>query len=658
MSGSIQAVAPPSVLLDLAELMADIQPQVAIASPRPNQVINDTQLELTLRLKGLSIYKDEQYGLGPHLQVFIDDQPAKSIYALDEPITLEGLMPGSHTLRVLAVRPWGESFKNEAAYAQTTFHVFAQNDANTPDPSLPLLTYSEPQGTYGAGPVLLDFYLNNAPLHQLAQANPQDDIADWQIRCTVNGKSFEFDQWQPTYLRGLTPGRNWVQLTLIDEHGQAIDNIFNSAVRTFIYDPDQKSSLAQLLRGELSLPQVGQIAVPGYEPPPEVSNPPMPEAVENKLTEDELTEDELTEDELTEDELTEDELTEDELTEDAPEPADFSEAKEDLREGAKPGDASADATFEVEDFSDSVDVIERPAIEETTDFPSSAASSAPEPAAAAPSDEVRASDLDDSDLDDSKPSQKEVAPSAIEEGPSSQIEVDETDLLETDSLETDLLETDSPGTDSPRTDSPKTVLDEADVTEQEQIIERLDDVTDELLPPNMNDAASELAGPKVNGSSSPATPELDMSDSEPLGAFAQLKKQLKKQLSGYWQTLQPEKAESRSPELPSVLEESPAALENTPADIEYSLPRAEDAEEAEELGIEPQINFPDFEKGADLPREEDAIAPLAPSETISIPASKPQNMPELLAAPSGITETVIVSKRPSDETSDVASDLD
>ncbi|MEL6879739.1 MAG: hypothetical protein AAFP09_04375 [Cyanobacteria bacterium J06607_10] len=183
-------------------------------------------------------------------------------------------------------------------------------------------------------------------------------------------------------------------------------------------------------------------------------------------------------------------------------------------------------------------------------------------------------------------------------------------------------------------------------------------MTDELLPPNMNDAASELAGPKVNGSSSPATPELDMSDSEPLGAFAQLKKQLKKQLSGYWQTLQPEKAESRSPELPSVLEESPAALENTPADIEYSLPRAEDAEEAEELGIEPQINFPDFEKGADLPREEDAIAPLAPSETISIPASKPQNMPELLAAPSGITETVIVSKRPSDETSDVASDLD
>ena len=582
LSGSIQEVAPPAVLLDLAELMADVQPQVAITSPKSNQVINDTRLELKLRLIGLSIYKDEQYGLGPHLQIFLDDQPAKSVYALDEPIALDDLTPGSHTLRVVAVRPWGESFKNEAAYAQTTFHVFAKNDANTPDPGLPLLTYSEPQGTYGAEPVLLDFYLNNAPLHQLAQSSAHDDMADWRILCTVNGSSFEFDQWQPIYLKGLTPGQNWVQLSLIDEQGQAIDNVFNSAVRTFIYDSDQKSSLAQLLRGELSLRQVGQIALPGYEPPPEtVSKPPVIVEQAEAATEDELVKDSL-------------------------EPADISEEKEDLQEGAKP---SSDDAFEVEDYSDSVDMIDPSTVKETTDFSSSAGSSDLAPAAETSSDEVGSDEVEidevePSDFDDSQLFQEEIAPSAIE-----------------------------------------------DDVEQAPVIDLLDDVTDELLPYRIDDAASDLDVQSVNESSSPATSGPDLSENEPLGAIAQLKKQL----SDYWQILQAEKAESRSPELPSVLKESPAALENTPADINASVSGAEGAEE---LGEEPQVNFPELEKGVDLLREEGAIAPLDLSETTFMPTLEPLDIPESLKAPSSTAESVIVPNRPSDGASEIISDVD
>ena len=120
------------------------------------------------------------------------------------------------------MRPWGESFKNEAAFAQTTFHVFAKTGANAPDPAQPLLTYSEPQGTYGAEPILLDFYLTNAPLHMIAQESSEDDLADWRVRCTVNGQSFLFEQWQPIYLKGFKPGQNWVQLTLVDEQGNLL----------------------------------------------------------------------------------------------------------------------------------------------------------------------------------------------------------------------------------------------------------------------------------------------------------------------------------------------------------------------------------------------------------------------------------------------------
>lgn len=280
LSGPISEVAPPAVFLDLADLMGAARPEVAIAYPEPDQVIEATQLTAKLTLRDLSIYKDETTALGPHLQVILDNQPAQSIYSLDDPLEFSDLSPGSHTLRVFAVRPWGESFKNEAAFAQTTFHVFAKTGANVPDLTQPLLTYSEPQGTYGAEPILLDFYLTNAPLHLIAQESPKDGISDWRVRCTVNGQSFVFEQWQPVYLKGFKPGQNWVQLALIDEQGRPIDNAFNSTVRLVNYDPEQQDSLAKIVRGELRLKEIGQIADPSYEPPSESIAPPEPEPIE------------------------------------------------------------------------------------------------------------------------------------------------------------------------------------------------------------------------------------------------------------------------------------------------------------------------------------------------------------------------------------------
>ncbi len=267
----ILEVAPPAIFVDLAELMVNSEPQVAIALPKPDQIIDTTTLTAKINLRGLSIYKDEATALGPHLQIILDNQPAQSIYSLDDPLEFLDLAPGSHTLRVLAVKPWGESFKGDAAYAQTTFHVFTKTGENTPSPDQPLLTYNEPQGSYGAEPILLDFYLSNAPLHLIAQDDPT--LPDWKIRCDVNGQRFVFDQWQPMYLKGLKPGQNWIQTTLIDEEGNPIENAFNSTVRIVNYNPDERTTLAKMTRGELSLKAVGQIADPSYEPPlePEIA---------------------------------------------------------------------------------------------------------------------------------------------------------------------------------------------------------------------------------------------------------------------------------------------------------------------------------------------------------------------------------------------------
>ncbi|MGB3295196.1 MAG: hypothetical protein WBB01_19610 [Phormidesmis sp.] len=281
LSGSISEVAPPAIFGDLAELIgsADLeaQPQVAIAAPKPDQTLKSTALEVKIDLKGLSIYKDESTGLGPHLQLILDNRPARSLYDLNDPIELSDLAPGSHSLRVLAVKPWGESFKNESAYARTTFHVYANTGENVPDPEQPLLTYSAPQGAYGAEPILLDFYLENAPLHLIAQEDSADSIPDWRLRCDVNGQRFFFDQWQPVYLKGFKPGQNWVQLTLVDEQDNPIDNVFNSTVRLINYDADQRDSLAKMVRGELPLAQVGQIVDPAYQPPVELPEELAPE---------------------------------------------------------------------------------------------------------------------------------------------------------------------------------------------------------------------------------------------------------------------------------------------------------------------------------------------------------------------------------------------
>lgn len=277
----LSEVAPPPVLLELRELMDDYQPQVKILSPKPNEVLSDNTVSVRFQVNDLPIFKDETLGLGPHLHVFLDNQPYQAVYDTSQPLVFENLSPGTHTIRAFASRPWHESFKNEGAYAQTTFHILTKTQEYSPTAEQPLLTYSRPQGTYGAEPIMLDFYLTNAPLHLIAQKDSQDDIPDWRVRCTVNGYSFILDQWQPAYLQGFRPGKNWVQLEFIDENGNVVNNVFNNTARLINYEPNGTDTLSKLVRGELSLVASRGIVDPNYQPPveepPAAIEPPTPE---------------------------------------------------------------------------------------------------------------------------------------------------------------------------------------------------------------------------------------------------------------------------------------------------------------------------------------------------------------------------------------------
>ena len=280
LTGQLQEVAPPETLQTLKQVIDTYTPQVRILSPRPGEVLETTTAAVRFQVRGLPLFKDDTSGMGPHLHVFLDDQPYQAVYNLSEPLVFSDLSPGTHTLRVFASRPWHESFKNEGAFAERTFHIFAKTPQTGLDKSQPLLTYSRPQGSYGAEPIMLDFYLTNAPLHMIAQEDGRDPIHDWRVRATVNGASFVFDQWQPVYLTGFKPGQNWVQLELIDENGDPIENQFNNTVRVITYEPGGEDTLSQLMRGELELKQALGMIDPNYVPPVEpVVEPSQPEEV-------------------------------------------------------------------------------------------------------------------------------------------------------------------------------------------------------------------------------------------------------------------------------------------------------------------------------------------------------------------------------------------
>ncbi len=285
-AGDISEVSPPETIQILRQALEGYQPQVTIVSPQPDEVLQDNTLTARFQVQDLPIFKHPQLDLGPHLQVILDNQPSLAIYDLNQPLVLPDLAPGTHTLRVFASRPWNESFKNEGAYAQTTFHVFAKTQDNNPDPAQPLLTYSYPQGSYGAEPILLDFYLTNAPLHLAAQESPNDAIADWRIRCTVNSNSFILDRWQSIYLTGFKPGKNWVQLEFLDEKGNTVKNVFNSTIRLINYEQNGKDTLSKIVRGELSATEARGIVE--LKPANPVLPPPSPviEKTPDQLSED------------------------------------------------------------------------------------------------------------------------------------------------------------------------------------------------------------------------------------------------------------------------------------------------------------------------------------------------------------------------------------
>jgi hypothetical protein len=261
--GPLSEVNIPARISKLAPSLEKFQPQVRILSPKPDETLTDDRVTVKLQVTDLPLFKQPELGLGNHLHVILDKQTYQGVYDLSQPLVFKNLAAGTHSLRVFASRPWHESFKNAGAYAQVSFNVLTKTAENSPNPQQPLLTYSRPTGTYGAEPIMLDYYLSNVPTDLVTNGSPEPR-SNWRIRVTVNEQRFILDRWEPIYLQGFKQGKNWVRLELLDNRGQPIPNVYNDTVGIVTYDPQTKDTLAKLIKGEIDPNLERSLVDPSY----------------------------------------------------------------------------------------------------------------------------------------------------------------------------------------------------------------------------------------------------------------------------------------------------------------------------------------------------------------------------------------------------------
>ena len=291
-SNGLSEVAPPNVVRQLNQNLEKYQPEVFIVSPQLDTTLQDNTVEIVLAVKNYPLFKDEALGMGPHLNLIVDNEHYAEIYDVEQPIVIKDLKPGTHSLRVLAEKPWHESFKNSEAFTYSTFNVLTETKDNIPDSSLPLLTYNQPSGIYNTEPILLDFYLTGI------------DTKNWQIRATINEESFIIDEWQPIYLQGFQEGNNLIELELLDGDGLAIKNQFNQPIRLITYDAasSNRETLAKLVTDKISFEEAVAITEQNYYIQPVEDT----EIIEEPTTEDLSPETPVEDTEIIEEPTTED----------------------------------------------------------------------------------------------------------------------------------------------------------------------------------------------------------------------------------------------------------------------------------------------------------------------------------------------------------------
>jgi hypothetical protein len=245
-------VSTPSSIEALAPTTDRYMSKVTIVAPKEGETLDVTEVPLKITAQRFPVGKDPKTGLGLHLKILVDNEPPVNYFNLEDPVKLN-LAPGTHTVRVIAVRPWEQSYRNLTALAHVTFNVQKSDKRNAPKfkTGEGLLTVISPGGTssetYGAEPILLDYIVDGVNLGK----------DNYKVRYTLNGKSTITIDRKELYLTGWKTGPNQLVVELINASGKVADNAgYNRVERTITFQPNGTDSLSKLIRGEFTPEQM------------------------------------------------------------------------------------------------------------------------------------------------------------------------------------------------------------------------------------------------------------------------------------------------------------------------------------------------------------------------------------------------------------------
>lgn len=113
--------------------------------PLPGAVANGASVRVVLDLKNYETFFDPATKTGQAVALFLDGLPYFTHYNAALPWSFKKVAPGTHTLRAVPIRPWGEPIREPGAFASVTFSVGPRAEKNAPAPGEPILTILSPR---------------------------------------------------------------------------------------------------------------------------------------------------------------------------------------------------------------------------------------------------------------------------------------------------------------------------------------------------------------------------------------------------------------------------------------------------------------------------------------------------------------------------------
>jgi hypothetical protein len=114
--------------------------------PLPRDAANGAQVLVSLELKNYETFLDPVTKAGQGVAIFLDGLPYFTHYDPSKPWAFRRVPPGTHTLRAVPIRPWGEPIREEGAFSMVTFQVGPKPDKSGPTADDPVLTVFTPNG--------------------------------------------------------------------------------------------------------------------------------------------------------------------------------------------------------------------------------------------------------------------------------------------------------------------------------------------------------------------------------------------------------------------------------------------------------------------------------------------------------------------------------